>query len=436
MANLSWQFYKGYYEGFPPNDWGKLKSDKPEDKKRIEQFFIRKNDVFLQSNILPVPKVPATQQPVALYTTYPGLLIGSGYAHGAGAIGEFKIGFHLDHTTGMPVIPGSSVKGALRAVFPQFTVPKGQKIWTLTDFSDETHDETAIARADYIASHLPFTEKDPQKRRRLVHHLELSIFEGLNVTKCTDKPVYYSIYQRDIFHDAYPMEENNRGELFGTDSITPHARPGVPYVEAMLKNPTPLLFLKVLPNVQYHFCFDLKITDTIPGIGATEKRELFETLLCTFGIGAKTNVGYGQFSKARIKSVYTDNAPVRRVARPPANGPNSNGGDFPQGNIATPVSQPGNAPVHTTTQKPMQPAAGDRPWLLTYSGGNYVTATVHKIENGMTVLKLDIPGYTQEKYIKGEATVGSIVKIHIKKVKEPKGEGGKLDFDFGNLIKD
>src|SRR5690606_9438219 len=53
-----------------------------------------------------------------LYTTYPGLLIGSGYQHESGGENEFKIGFFFDYTTGLPQIPGSSVKGVLRSSFP------------------------------------------------------------------------------------------------------------------------------------------------------------------------------------------------------------------------------------------------------------------------------------------------------------------------------
>ncbi|MBK8110496.1 MAG: hypothetical protein IPK46_09285 [Saprospiraceae bacterium] len=61
---------------------------------------------------------------IPLQTTYPGLLIGSGYTHEFDFPEEddkkeaFKIGFFFDHITGLPCIPGHSVKGVLRSAFP------------------------------------------------------------------------------------------------------------------------------------------------------------------------------------------------------------------------------------------------------------------------------------------------------------------------------
>jgi len=67
-------------------------------------------------------------QSFELTTIYPGLLIGAGYSHPAlkeikksdrDEVGDFQLGFFFDHTTGLPVIPGSSVKGVLKSVFPK-----------------------------------------------------------------------------------------------------------------------------------------------------------------------------------------------------------------------------------------------------------------------------------------------------------------------------
>ena len=52
-----------------------------------------------------------------LKTTYPGALIGSGLVHGVGDDHEIKIGFQFDYVSGLPYIPGSSVKGILRSMF-------------------------------------------------------------------------------------------------------------------------------------------------------------------------------------------------------------------------------------------------------------------------------------------------------------------------------
>ncbi|MDR2473050.1 MAG: type III-B CRISPR module RAMP protein Cmr6 [Tannerella sp.] len=72
--------------------------------------------------------------------------------------------------------------------------------------------------------------------------------------------------------------------MLGTDYITPHPDP--------LKNPKPIKFLKILPEVEVTFRFQLQNNL----ITAAKKESLFRQILLDFGIGAKTNVGYGQFS--------------------------------------------------------------------------------------------------------------------------------------------
>ena len=57
-------------------------------------------------------------------TIYPGLVCGIGYEHELGFENEFKLGFSFDHTTGLPYIPGSSVKGTLRSAFRHNSYPK------------------------------------------------------------------------------------------------------------------------------------------------------------------------------------------------------------------------------------------------------------------------------------------------------------------------
>jgi hypothetical protein len=109
--------------------------------------------------------------------------------------------------------------------------------------------------------------------------LAKEIFEGIDSETSKAK----SIYERDIFYEARVIE--TEGDLLKDDYITPHG-------EDLLKNPTPLRFIKVAPNVTFEFSFDLK--DTVL-LTAKEKRQLFMDLLEIFGIGAKTNVGYGQF---------------------------------------------------------------------------------------------------------------------------------------------
>jgi len=65
---------------------------------------------------------------VSLYTTYPGLTMGTGYDRETKTKGDFKIGFFFDHTTGQPIIPGSSVKGLMRSLFELDVDKKGNEL--------------------------------------------------------------------------------------------------------------------------------------------------------------------------------------------------------------------------------------------------------------------------------------------------------------------
>ena len=81
--------------------------------------------------------------------------------------------------------------------------------------------------------------------------------------------------------------------LLGLDYITPH--------KDEFSNPNPIQFMRVEPGVTFRFEFllfdyikkDETGKDNIL-VSAEKKKELFKLILLDFGIGAKTNVGYGQ----------------------------------------------------------------------------------------------------------------------------------------------
>ena len=178
-----------------------------------------------------------TENEIRLKLDYPGLVTGVGITHEALISGEFKLGFHFDYTYGMPVIYGSTVKGVLRSYFRE-------------EYSGTLDVDEVI--------------KD--------------IFEG----ECNGVPK--SIYDRDIFFDAIIVEASNTGHFLASDSITPHNK-------GELKNPIPLTFLKIAPGCTILFRF--KLRDSL--ITAHDKKSIFTSILLKYGIGAKTNVGYGQF---------------------------------------------------------------------------------------------------------------------------------------------
>ncbi len=248
-TNASFIYYKS-------KNFGKDLNDK-EIKELIE---IPTNTLDSNAKICSIPYLDYFKIPGAkgfpLKTTYPGLIIGSGYNHPAQEqSSDFQLGFYFDHTTGMPVIPGSTVKGILKSVFPK----KGK------DKNKEVSDSIKREKLNYINGVLN------------------------NCYLITDENWEKLFEKGNIFFDAYVTGIPGNGKIFAEDYITPH--------KSQFKNPIPLRFLKIAPNVTFTFMFILKDNHFGDGqmITSTEKLDLFKKILLYFGIGAKRNVGYGNF---------------------------------------------------------------------------------------------------------------------------------------------
>lgn len=215
-----------------------------------------------------------------LITTYPGLLIGTGYTHQSDNEGEFKMGFYFDYTTGLPCIPGSSVKGLLRSVFPQM----GSQLYNIP----ERLTDNGRSKTEYIARLAGWEHDTPEDKKRKVHQLELALFEGADLKTSTAEKgnQYRKLYDRVLFFNAY-ISKAPGNKIFETDAITPHG-------EDPLKNPVPLNFLKIRPGVGFTFQFQLQDIDEL-GLKKDKLEEMFVKILKYTGAGAKTNTGYGQF---------------------------------------------------------------------------------------------------------------------------------------------
>ena len=184
-----------------------------------------------------------------LRTAYPGLLVGTGLSHSFGGKGEAALGLTLDYVTGMPYIPSSSVKGALRSAF---------------------------VHIDYIKELLKSADID-------VADFETSIFGSSHSDKSEAK-----VQGSDIFFDAIIT---STGKILDTDNITSH-RHNKDLLE--LAAPNPITMIRIRPDVTFKFQFQLTDyeKDEIK-ISAEQKLGLFKQILIDLGIGAKTNVGYG-----------------------------------------------------------------------------------------------------------------------------------------------
>lgn len=96
-----------------------------------------------------------------------------------------------------------------------------------------------------------------------------------------------SAYHRDIFFDAIVADVNENGLFLASDSITPHG-------SNPLQNPIPITFVRIASGCNIRFRFRLVDTDSMT---VNDKQVLFKAILMTFGVGAKTNVGYGRLEE-------------------------------------------------------------------------------------------------------------------------------------------
>ena len=240
--NLHQLYYMDYFKGL---DFSYLAKKEKKAPNTVTGIIKHKNDELCKPNQLRIIPCPAvTTHHLRFEVLYPGLVTGVGIGHEAAIEGEFKLGMHFDWTYGMPIIYGSSIKGVLKTYFVEFC-----------DFEDK--EKKAIIK---------------------------EIFEGEGK----------SIYNRDIFFDAVIVKPDRKGRILCTDSITPH-------VKGPLKNPIPITFMKIAPGCVMEFRFKLvdseitlKDSEKKIILKAEKKLEIFKEILTTVGIGAKTNVGYGQ----------------------------------------------------------------------------------------------------------------------------------------------
>ena len=204
----------------------------------------------------------------------PGLLIGSGLAHGLpGSEEDVKTGLQFDYTSGLPVIPGSSVKGVIRSAFPTIKEDKEQS------------NEADAEKLNYIKSLIAD-----------IPEFSSLVLEDNDILELGNQMFNHG----DIFADAllvgYGTRKKQQGsveQVLAEDYITPHT--GGP-----LAQPVPIKIVKVAPGVTFSFCF--KFNETKIGakvVSASIKKALCAAILQDLGVGAKTNVGYGVLKEVK-----------------------------------------------------------------------------------------------------------------------------------------
>lgn len=261
MRNLHKAYYKDYFNNL---NFSYLLEDGSESP--VVEIKRRNRDLTQIGQLCRIDSNPIVNNIIPLTIQYPGLVTGIGINHEAKIEGEFKLGVHFDWTYGMPVVYGSSVKGVLRSAFKDGYVD--------ANMVKKANEKTDIREEDMV----PLWVGEEKNKNAIID----AIFEGAGK----------SIYDRDIFFDAVLTQADSKGRILCSDSITPH---GGENHDNPLKNPTPLTFMKIASGCKMEFRF--KLVDTEIGdkeFTAAQKKTLFEEILKTIGIGAKTNVGYGQ----------------------------------------------------------------------------------------------------------------------------------------------
>lgn len=164
---------------------------------------------------------------------------------------DFKTGFTFDYVSGLPYIPGSSIKGILRESIKKYKedVSKYLGIKENIDL--------------YISNLIDMLFGDDQ---------------GSN--ECSNAEVF----KRDVFFDAIIIDGDKNKYILKEDFITPHFE---------FENPKPIRILALKPEVKIKFYFMMK-RDEIGGIACHKRFDLYKGLLLDLGVGAKTNTGYGK----------------------------------------------------------------------------------------------------------------------------------------------
>ncbi len=195
----------------------------------------------------------------SLWTLYPGTLIGTGNPHSMKMDHVIKCGFTFDYATGLPMLPGSSLKGILRSYFPQH--------------ADDAQKEEYTQYIGGLLQAITGTEID-------LEAFETAVFDG-----------------GDVFLGAVPKLTANGSQLLQSEFLTPHNK-------GRFKNPVPINLIKIRPGVELVFYFLLQDYTSEDGqviVSAQQKEKLFRQILLDMGIGAKTNVGFGKLTEAKWK---------------------------------------------------------------------------------------------------------------------------------------
>lgn len=204
---------------------------------------------------------------------------------GLGAKGAMEFGITLQHTTGLPYIPGSALKGLART-------------YALLTLASE------IAHISYVVDISKEDLKSPlDEYSKSLMEYEKSILERDKEQLNGEELLYREIFGElgkmgeARFHDATVINFPKTGKLFTADIMTPHfseyytspANNRKPPTDA--DKPSLVSFISVTEGTEFHFAVS----------GSKDYRQIAATWLHAalqeLGVGSKTASGYGVFMK-------------------------------------------------------------------------------------------------------------------------------------------
>lgn len=201
-----------------------------------------------------------------LKVLYPGVYAGLGYEHGLpNKEDDIKTGFSFDYTTGLPYIPGSSLKGMLRSHF--------------------------IDHAQDVAKALDVTLE-------ALRAIEELIFGNRPPKEGGTEEAPDALAGSCTFFDVFPVLQDTAAPLMAEDNLAPH--------EKALAEPKLIKTIRLAPGCLLRFYFQLPDVEygrnnSGKKIAAKDIQKLFQSLLVDWGIGAKTHVGYGNLARVNQK---------------------------------------------------------------------------------------------------------------------------------------
>jgi len=239
-----------------------------------------------------------------LEVTYPGLVVGIGLLYMDHDETGVKSGISLDYNTGLPIIQGSSVKGRLRSICQaladgELDEPTSDLQETLTKQTGSWTKNNNWQTIEKVKDLIERNSEDQEEGSLLSEEdLKLVQVDSLRMRISNLLGTYYKESLSSFIKDTFDREKEGEKDIFfdaladtnehvKEDFVTPHKN--------IFSEPKPIRFLRIAEPTKFRFCFQL--TDFDFGVAqkltADQKLLLFKQLLMDYGIGAKTNKGYG-----------------------------------------------------------------------------------------------------------------------------------------------